>query len=317
VTLRDEHDRERAKRGPSLTQQYQTGEPVTAAVDTHMRRRYGERRPLTQSTEVVVVTRQDVVATKDAWGKSFGGLFNEEGPATQLARMHKIGFEPYHVDIVHGGLFVNIKGLEWHAKQKLGPRWGRLITTLIPEADKAAYGVGAKEIGVIAHYFARHPVTLDLEDVPSEEGFGRASTVKGQQVAAGSSVETAHPYRMAQKRAQAACLRNVAPIGIDIPTADDGIVIDMGPVMEDRELLPETTLSQPIEDEPEAAPKCYRDDCENDAGPTVDGNPVCGEHATDALQEGLDIRQSEREEDPTPEQTAAVTGEGKQEGLGW
>tara|TARA_R110000765_G_scaffold49669_3_gene101048 strand:- start:1096 stop:1908 length:813 start_codon:yes stop_codon:yes gene_type:complete len=248
-----------------------------------MRRRYGERRTLTESTDVVVVTREDVALTKSKWGKSFGGLFNQEGPGTQLARMHKVGFEPYHVDIVHGGLFINIKGLEWYAKQKLGKSWGRLVTTLVPEADKAAYGVGPKEIGVIAHYYARHPVTYDLEAVHSEEGFGRASTVKGQQVAAGSSVETAHPYRMAQKRAQAACLRNVAPLGIDIPTADEGFVIDMGPAMEDRELLPETTLTHEVEDADEGAPACYRDDCDNDAGPTVDGNPVCEDHAADEV----------------------------------
>ena len=282
MTLRDERAKDKATQGPSLTHDYQTGEPVTAAVDTHMRRRYGRRRPLTETTAIVTVTREDVDVTKKAWG-AFAPLFKEMGPAMQLARLHKTGFEPYHIDLVHGGLFINIKGLEWYAKQKLGARWGRLVTTLIPEADKAAYGVASDEIGVMAHYYARHPLSLDLEAVPSEEGFGRASTVKGQQVATGSAIETAHPFRMAQKRAQAACLRNVAPIGIDIGTADGGYVVDYAPAVKVNEpgQLPEATIEQDLD--PGHIPECYRNECDNEAGPTVDGKPTCEEHASEEV----------------------------------
>jgi len=278
VTLRDEMAKERTKRGASLTQQYQTGAPIAAAVETHMRRKYGERRPMTDSTEVMTITREDVAVTQQAWG-AFAPLFKEMGPAMQLARLHKTGFEPYHIDLVHGSLYINIKGLEWHAKQKLGARWGRLVTTLVPEADKLAYGIGPDEIGVIAHYYARHPITLDLEAVPSEEGFGRASTKKGQQVIAGSAIETAHPYRMAQKRAQAACLRNVAPIGIDIGTADEGMVL--GVDVPERNMLPEAELVQELDQEESAI--CFRDDCENEAGPTVDGRATCETHAAEEI----------------------------------
>jgi hypothetical protein len=289
MSLAHERARERDKsQEQSQTTLYQTGQPVTAAIDTHMRRRYGERKTM---TEVSIVTKEDAQLAQNDWGKSFGPLFNQQSTALQLAHLHKTGFNPGHIDLVHGNLFVNIKGLEWHARQKLGNTFGAVAQPIVLEgAEKTARGGKDHEIAVLVNYYGRHPATGNLElEMEAAQGFGRASTVKGKEVIAGSSVEAQHPYKMAVKRAKAELYREIAPIGIDIGVADDGY--EIAPATVTVEETPRIQLEEP---EAEEVFGCSTEDCDEIAVTNIDGMHYCSEHSAAVIA-------STTEEDATPD----------------
>lgn len=130
------------------------------------------------------------------------------------------GFDPgFHLVIYQNRVMVTIDGHQWWLR-RLYPG-ARIISKPVPGPEREAYGVGEDEIGVIASIY------LPGIAEPVVTGFGRASKDSQRPVSRGSAVEANHPYRMAEKRAEAQAIRKIAPIGIMVTTpeeAQDNIV---------------------------------------------------------------------------------------------
>ncbi len=140
------------------------------------------------------------------------------------------GFDPgFHLVIYQTRVMVTIDGHQWWLRSH--HPGARIVSKPILGAEREAYGVGEEEIGVIASIY------LPGIAEPVVTGFGRASKNPQRPVSRGSAVEANHPYRMAEKRAEAQAIRKLTPIGIAVTTPEEA----QGEVVEgeSRELLAE------------------------------------------------------------------------------
>ena len=133
------------------------------------------------------------------------------------------GFDPFlHLVVYQGKVTTTIDALYWWADGKGIPY--RVISKPIKAEEKEPYGVGENEIGVIANLYVSDAIE------PSFTGFGRASKDAKSPVQKGSFVEHQHPYRMAEKRAEAQVLRKFRALATSVPIMEEAI---------DGELVPE------------------------------------------------------------------------------
>lgn len=169
---------------------------------------------MTTSKQIVRLTdsekRSLEIKHKDLFTSSLG--ISEKEKAFALIEK---GFDPaFHLLLYHDKVTTTIDGVyAWALKD---PRFSRIISTPIMDASlKEAYGLGEDEIGVLAEVYEKD------HSQPFCTGFGRASKDAKNPVIRGSAVESFHPYRMAEKRAEAQALRKFRPIGVDVPTKEE------------------------------------------------------------------------------------------------
>ena len=131
-----------------------------------------------------------------------------------LTMVQRYGFNPYlHLTVYQKRIAVTVDGM-YHWVRNNSPEKFDVVSKVIPAHEKEQYGVKPYEIGVIAEIYRRG------EQRPACTGFGRASTDKQRPVMNGSAVEAMHPYRMAEKRAEAQALRKFLAIG-DVKLPED------------------------------------------------------------------------------------------------
>jgi len=189
---------------------------------------------------------------------NFGSLSNTGELDKAMALVETHGFSPYmHLQLYQGRVMVNVDGQYWWARKNGEPF--EITSSPIPNDLKSSYGVAAHEIGVIAKLYR-----IGAER-PSCEGFGRASTDGRHPVQRGSAVEAQHPYRMAEKRAEAQALRKWIAIGDII--APDLVSAFMG---EDEDVVQDITEASVVQPE---APVTI------DANNTVAETPVAQNNA--------------------------------------
>ena len=194
----------------SIYEQYFRGVsmPVhTANVVERKLRKQAERRGIMSTTGVM--TQADVEKHLTAFGTLGNGEIDKA-----MTMVKQYGFSPQlHLTLYQGRVTVNVDGQFWWARQHSRERFD-IITKPIPNADKAQYGIAPIEIGCIAEIYRVG------SNRPACTGFGRASRDGRNPVARGSAVEAQHPYRMAEKRAEAQALRKWLAIG-DVQLPDD------------------------------------------------------------------------------------------------
>jgi len=130
---------------------------------------------------------------------------SEVEKATKLVQL---GLDPaLHIMVYQHRVSANIDGLYYYARTHLREPWEIVSEPIMGNEQRAAYGVKADEIAVIAKLYRVG------SERPACTGFGRASTNKYSPVMRGSAVEYQHPYRMAEKRAEGQALRKFATFG--------------------------------------------------------------------------------------------------------
>jgi len=194
----------------SIYEQYRRGGVMavhTANVVERQLQKRARRRGILPTTEVVAQADVEKHLT------TFGTLGNGEIDKA-MTMVKQYGFSPQlHLTLYQGRVTVNVDGQFWWARQHSRERFD-IITKPIPNADKAQYGIAPIEIGCIAEIYRVG------SNRPACTGFGRASRDGRNPVARGSAVEAQHPYRMAEKRAEAQALRKWLAIG-DVQLPDD------------------------------------------------------------------------------------------------
>lgn len=129
----------------------------------------------------------------------------------KAARLVQLGLDPaLHIMVYQSRVSANIDGLYYYARTHLQEPWEIVSEPIMGDEQRAAYGVKADEIAVIARLYR-----VGAER-PACTGFGRASTNRNSPVMRGSAVEYQHPYRMAEKRAEGQALRKFATFGKQI-----------------------------------------------------------------------------------------------------
>lgn len=162
-----------------------------------------------------LVTQEQTKAL-EAKKKAFRGSLVrvEEGERQKAETLLELGFDPgWHLAVYHNTVMVTKVGMWWWAAQE--SRFGRVVSQPIAGKDlRDAYGLGPDEIGVIAYVY------LKGDTVPFCSGFGRASKDASKPVARGSIVEPAHPYLLAEKRAEIQAMKKFRPIGVKVNVID-------------------------------------------------------------------------------------------------
>ncbi len=147
------------------------------------------------------------------------------------------GFDPgFHLMLYQNRVFVTIDGHQWWLRKHY-PR-ARIVSKPMKGEDREDYGLADYEIGVIASVY------MPRIAEPVATGFGRASKDPQRPVSRGSAVESTHPYRMAEKRAEAQVIRKVCPIGVDVSSPEEAVdtIIDA----ESRVVSEEGEQSHPL-----------------------------------------------------------------------
>ena len=167
------------------------------------------------------------------------------------------GFDPFlHLVVYQGKVTTTIDALYWWADGK-GQQY-RVISKPLKTEEKESYGVGENEIGVIASLYVG-----DASE-PSFTGFGRASKDARAPVMRGSAVEHQHPYRMAEKRAEAQVLRKFRALSTSVLIQEEALESEAGEaeVVEKKKPVTGKPTVVKIEEEvpePPPTPKGYID----------------------------------------------------------
>ena len=119
-----------------------------------------------------------------------------------------------HLVVYQGRITTNIDGLYFWARQHIHEPWEIVSEPIMGSELREAYGVGNDEIGVLAKLYRV------AAERPAAVGFGRASKNSYKPVMKGSAVESSHPYRMAEKRAEAQAIRKFAALGKQLMPAE-------------------------------------------------------------------------------------------------
>jgi len=153
------------------------------------------------------ITRAEVQRHISAtFGSDFGT--SELDKAMKLV---ELGFDhTLHLVVYQGRITTNIDGLYFWARQHIREPWEMVSEPIMGSELREAYGVGNDEIGVLAKLYRV------AAERPAAVGFGRASKNSYKPVMKGSAVEAGHPYRMAEKRAEAQAIRKFAALGKQI-----------------------------------------------------------------------------------------------------
>lgn len=239
-----DHSHRGVERLKGFKEQYRQGGAIPLVVKANIERM--ERRKGMANKEVALLDerrKQEITAHLKSFQANLA--LSEVHRAFELVKM---GFNPYyHLTVYQGRVCPTIDGLHWWKDQKGGKV--RIISEPITDpATREAYGIGENEIGVISKLYREGETELAFT------GFQRASKDEKHPVIKGSFVEHQHPFRLAEKRAEAQVIRKYAPIsGVEayIPEEVIGTSPSEGEEAESPPALKETQeiiVSPPIED---------------------------------------------------------------------
>lgn len=203
----------------SLSQVYKRGGAVPQYIADHLEKKIGGRTMEEKTTALETLTDAKKDAIKRHLETTFAGSLVPTEAAKAFALVEK-GFDPrFHLCLYQNKITLTIDGWYWWAAGHAA--FGSVITDPIAEQQlREAYGVGDNEFGALAKLY------LKGQDRPAFVGFGRASKDEKHPVIRGSFVEHQHPYRMAEKRAEAQVLRKFRPIGLEVQTPEELIQED-------------------------------------------------------------------------------------------
>ena len=216
-TLRCGHDHypDALVRNPTLTDLYRQGvelpEPIKSNVEKGIRRRSMSRDKTNQANEFALLPKADLAT---------GELLLPEKVQALVAYAHKYGLDPYrgHVVVMYGEPYIGLDGYMYHAlTEKVEYQLkSRPLTTVertehqINEGDHA--WIAFLDIGRGEKYF-------NGLGIVTREEMTAMSTKNPDRLR--SPVVAAHPWQLAQKRAEWQAMRRGFPIGEAPPTKEE------------------------------------------------------------------------------------------------
>ena len=191
----------------SYTEEYKAGEEVPEPILSNIQK--GEKRRMEQKTKQVIPFELQGVPQTDL---ATGEVLSPQVVQALAAYAHKYNLDPArgHVVLMYGKPYIGLDGYLFHARRS-GIHYNLQSRPMtIPEAK--IYKVGKTDHGWIAH-------VIFIDDGSSFTGTG---IVTFEEMTAKSSrdntklrspVVAAHPWQLAQKRAEWQALRRAFPIG--------------------------------------------------------------------------------------------------------
>jgi hypothetical protein len=160
-------------------------------------------------------TDTELAAVGAEWAKAITG-FGPALPAADrilAAQLKFNGFQPFHFNVIHGHLYLNLDGRTFWAQTSMRGSYGGITIEPLDKAAKEQWGIPSNEAAVKATLWKvsggqRFPVGQDI---------GRAGGAKdsgGNR----NPIAVANPVEMAIKRATVRVLRSATPLGVDIGT---------------------------------------------------------------------------------------------------
>ena len=202
----------------SETEKYQTGEIQNAAIQSKLRQKHGEMT-VTQQTalELVKPSDQQIAITGKELEQSIEG-YGANLPDSDLILATQLtanGFQPMHMNVIHGKLYLNYKGRVFWTKRALGALDGGATDRPMTKDEREAYQLEDNEVGIVATIWKLNPI--NGERMPFEN-FGRA----GGKRDASQPVAKANPAEMAVKRAYCRAMELACPLGVNMETLIEG-----------------------------------------------------------------------------------------------
>ena len=205
-------------RTQSETEKYQTGATQNAAIQSKLRQKHGEMT-VTQQTALELVKPSDlqIANTGKELEQSIEG-YGSNLPDSDLILATQLtanGFQPMHMNVIHGKLYLNYKGRVFWTKRALGALDGGATDRPMTAEERTAYQLEDSEVGIVATIWKLNPITG--ERMPFEN-FGRAGGSRD----ASQPVAKANPAEMAVKRAYCRAMELACPLGVNMETLIEG-----------------------------------------------------------------------------------------------
>lgn len=192
---------------PSLTELWKQGEEIPEPIKSNIEKR--QRRRQMQEGKPVTEDRFWLIPKVDL---ATGELLIPEMIKALMDYAQNYGLDPYrsHVVLMYGKPYITLDGYLYHAKET-GVGFS-LISRPLCQTEREDYKIGADDHAWIAtvDILAEHSYFTGLGIVNQEEMTAK-STKKPDQLR--SPVVAAHPWQLAQKRAEWQALRRAFPIG--------------------------------------------------------------------------------------------------------
>jgi hypothetical protein len=192
------------------------------------------------TTESALVLRdtsdQQLAEIGKEWSKHIEGFGRLASRDLMLAAQLKAnGFQPFHFNILHGHLYLNMDGRAFWTRRAMGASYAGMTHKFMTTEEREAYGLDEDEVGVTGALwqFDRKGVRFEVVTDIGRAGGRRDSA---------QAVAKTNRAEMAIKRLYVRLQRTGAPLGVDIGTAisediainDEGEVIDVeGKVIEE------------------------------------------------------------------------------------
>ena len=236
----------------SYPRAFKLGDPLPAAIETTLARKYGSRDTMTTTAiELKQPTSAQLTKTGEVFEKQlegFGGSMTQADRA--LAAMLHVGYgmQPFHFNIVHGRLYINVDGRTYAAQKVMGATYGGIEIRPMTGPERELWRVPDAEVGVTATLFKLGP---NGQRFPHAQDIGRAG---GQRDAGqgGNPVARANPQEQAIARATVRVLRKGAPLGVDIGSyvPEFGEVIDADARVVEPDIAADTAAALPVAETP-------------------------------------------------------------------
>jgi|TARA_R110000822_G_scaffold36493_6_gene102669 hypothetical protein len=205
-------------RTQSETEKYATGATQNAAIQSKMRQIHGDMT-VTQQTALELVKPSDlqIANTGKELEQSIDG-YGSNLPDSDLILATQLtanGFQPMHMNVIHGKLYLNYKGRVFWTKRALGALDGGATDRPMTAEERTAYQLEDNEVGIVATIWKLNPI--NGERMPFEN-FGRAGGSRD----ASQPVAKANPAEMAVKRAYCRAMELACPLGVNMETLVSG-----------------------------------------------------------------------------------------------
>lgn len=283
---------------------YMRGGRVPAALTTHI-----EGRPMTTDQTTAVVLRkmepQAIQQEAKRLSKMISGFGQLDNPEVKLAvQLLDAGFHESHFNILHGKLFMNMNGRIFWAARTFGRSWAGVTHRIMTAEEREGYQLNKDEVGVIATVW-KWGGPGNQQRVEAATDIGRAGGTRD----ANQPVAKANKAEMAVKRARSRALAAAAPLGVNMDTYDDGVIVEdaepqavMAPERPEIEGPDEDDIFGPEEDDVEDEPYVGDGDDTGDVRePEPDDEPEDGEYTEIPDDDGSDSEPSEEAEEPEPD----------------
>lgn len=201
---------------PTLTSAYKRGQPVPAAVNTHLARRHGE---WDRQDPGPLVLRKPTDAELAEAGAELAKAITGFGPTLPAAdrilaaQLRQNGFQPFHFNVIHGHLYLNLDGRTFWAQRAMRGSYGGITIEPLDKAAKEQWGIPPGESAVKATLWK----VANGQRFPVGQDIGRAGGAKDSG-GTRNPIAMANPVEMAIKRATVRVLRTATPLGVDIGT---------------------------------------------------------------------------------------------------